>query len=114
MGYVIMTVLGMVSQMERRFIKERQREGIERAKAKGVYRGAKVRSDRALILRLHAEKISVAEIAKQNTPFWMLIDLTLWITLSFEPKAPTMNDCSETRKMTFQMVQRQYMFRICS
>jgi DNA invertase Pin-like site-specific DNA recombinase len=27
-GHVIMTVFGMVAQMERRFIKERQREGI--------------------------------------------------------------------------------------
>lgn len=36
---MVLTVLGMVAQMERRFIKERQREGIERAKADGVYRG---------------------------------------------------------------------------
>src|SRR3954451_24212355 len=28
-GRIVMTVLGMVAQMERRFIKERQREGIE-------------------------------------------------------------------------------------
>ncbi len=33
MGHMVMTVLGMVAQMERRFIKERQRDGIERAKA---------------------------------------------------------------------------------
>src|SRR6188768_351999 len=32
MGHVVMTVLGMVAQMERRFIKERQREGIDPAK----------------------------------------------------------------------------------
>src|SRR3978361_84077 len=31
-GHIIMTVLGMVAQMKRRFIKERQRDGIERAK----------------------------------------------------------------------------------
>jgi DNA invertase Pin-like site-specific DNA recombinase len=35
MGQIVMTVLGMVAQMERRFIKERQREGIDRAKALG-------------------------------------------------------------------------------
>jgi DNA invertase Pin-like site-specific DNA recombinase len=29
--HVMLTVLGMVAQLERRFIKERQREGIERA-----------------------------------------------------------------------------------
>ena len=45
-GRIVMTVLGMVAQMERRFIKERQREGIERAKADGVYRGGKRRLDR--------------------------------------------------------------------
>src|SRR5215204_3829807 len=33
-GRIVMTVLGMVARVERRFIKERQREGIERAKAK--------------------------------------------------------------------------------
>src|ERR671917_489163 len=49
MGHVVLTVLGMVAQMERRFIKERQREGIERAKADGVYSGGKRRIDRAVI-----------------------------------------------------------------
>ena len=37
MGHLVMTVLGMVAQMERRFIKERQRDRIVRAKAGGVY-----------------------------------------------------------------------------
>src|SRR5215208_6675492 len=45
-GRIVMTVLGMVAQMERRFIKERQREGIERARAGGVYKGGKRRLDR--------------------------------------------------------------------
>src|SRR3954471_4799859 len=40
-GRIVLTVLGMVAQMERRFIKERQREGIERAKAEGRYGGGK-------------------------------------------------------------------------
>ena len=35
------TVPGMVVRMERRFIKERQREGIERAKSEGIYQGGK-------------------------------------------------------------------------
>ncbi|ESX24277.1 recombinase family protein, partial [Mesorhizobium sp. LSHC440A00] len=39
MGHIVLTVLGMVAQMERRFIKERQRDGIEKAKASGVYKG---------------------------------------------------------------------------
>jgi len=39
MGHIILSVLVMVAQMERRFILERQREGIERAKLAGIYRG---------------------------------------------------------------------------
>jgi DNA invertase Pin-like site-specific DNA recombinase len=35
------TVLGMVAEMERKFIRERQQAGIEAAKAKGVYKGRK-------------------------------------------------------------------------
>ncbi len=54
MGHVVITVLGMVAQMERRFIKERQRDGIERAKVEGAYRGGKQRIDRAEVLRRRA------------------------------------------------------------
>ena len=64
MGHVIITVLGMVAQMERRFIKERQREGIERAKARGVYRGGRQRLDRQQIAALHAEGFGPAAISK--------------------------------------------------
>ena len=46
-GRIVMTVLGMVAQMERRFIKDRQREGIEKAKSKGAYRGGVRRIDRS-------------------------------------------------------------------
>lgn len=63
MGHVILTVLGMVAQMERRFIKERQREGISRAKAKGVYRGGKSRLNYDLIRRLYTEGLGVSTIA---------------------------------------------------
>ncbi|WP_182422206.1 recombinase family protein [Aureimonas sp. ME7] len=64
MGHVVLTVLGMVAQMERRFIKERQREGIERAKAEGVYRGGKVRLDHRRIAALHSEGLGPAAIAR--------------------------------------------------
>ena len=63
-GQVILTVLGMVAQMERRFIKERQREGILRAKAEGSYKGGKARLDHPLIQRLHDEGVGVSAIAK--------------------------------------------------
>ena len=63
MGHIIMTVLGMVAQMERRFIKERQRDGIERAKADGVYQGGKRRLDRKKINAMRAKGIGAAAIA---------------------------------------------------
>jgi len=63
MGHIVMTVLGMVAQMERRFIKERQREGIERAKAEGGYAGGKRRLDRARIKALRAAGSGPAAIA---------------------------------------------------
>ena len=63
MGHVVLTVLGMVAQMERRFIKERQREGIERAKADGRYVGGKRRIDRAAVQARKASGESVAAIA---------------------------------------------------
>lgn len=63
-GHIVLTVLGMVAQMERRFIKERQREGIAQAKASGKYRGGKVRIDHLLIMRHHAQGMGVSEIAK--------------------------------------------------
>jgi DNA invertase Pin-like site-specific DNA recombinase len=65
MGHIVLTVLGMVAQMERRFIKERQREGIQQAKAQGRYMGGKRRLDRDLIRRLRSEGIGPSDIAKQ-------------------------------------------------
>lgn len=38
-GRIVVTVLGMVAELERKFILERQRAGIEAAKAIGVYAG---------------------------------------------------------------------------
>lgn len=64
LGHVVLTVLGMVAQMERRFIKERQREGIDRAKSAGVYKGAKARLDHRAIIQLHNEGMTVADVAK--------------------------------------------------
>jgi DNA invertase Pin-like site-specific DNA recombinase len=52
-GHVVLTVLGMVAQMERRFIKERQREGMARAKANGIYRGGKRRLDHEKVKAMH-------------------------------------------------------------
>jgi len=65
MGHLVMTVLGMVAQMERRFIKERQRDGIERAKAAGVYKGGKARIDQGRVQQLKAEGLGPAAIARE-------------------------------------------------
>ncbi|WP_342107775.1 recombinase family protein [Methylobacterium sp. SI9] len=64
MGHVVLTVLGMVAQMERRFIKDRQREGITRAQAAGVYLGGKARLDHAGIRRMAAEGHGATLIAR--------------------------------------------------
>ncbi|MEI9417446.1 recombinase family protein [Mesorhizobium sp. Cs1321R2N1] len=64
MGHIVLTVLGMVAQMERRFIRERQREGIEQAKRAGSYKGGKPRLDRDLVLQLRQEGNGPAAIAK--------------------------------------------------
>jgi DNA invertase Pin-like site-specific DNA recombinase len=64
MGHVIITVLGMVAHMERRFIKERQREGIEKAKAQGVYQGGKARLDYGQVYALHKQGEGASSIAR--------------------------------------------------
>ncbi|MEN0115459.1 MAG: recombinase family protein [Agrobacterium cavarae] len=65
MGKVILTVLGMVAQMERRFIKDRQRDGITRAKKAGIYKGGKPRLNHKQIILTHSCGISVASILQQ-------------------------------------------------
>src|SRR5690606_14855447 len=64
MGHVVLTVLGMVAQMERRFIKERQREGIQRAKAEGAYKGGQRRLDHERVRELSAAGLGPAAIAR--------------------------------------------------
>lgn len=64
MGKVMLTVLGMVAEMELGFIRERQRAGIEKAKAQGVYKGRPVSLDRDRIRRMKDQGIGATEIAK--------------------------------------------------
>ena len=64
-GRIILTTLSMVAEMELTFIKERQRAGIEAAKAKGVYKGRKKSIDRDAVQRLRAEGIGATEIARR-------------------------------------------------
>lgn len=60
----MLTVLGMVAEMELTFIKERQRAGIEAAKAKGIYKGRPVTLDHAKVLELHRNGLGPTAIAK--------------------------------------------------
>jgi DNA invertase Pin-like site-specific DNA recombinase len=64
MGRMVLTVLGMVAEMEHGFIKERQKAGIEAAKAKGVYKGRPVSLDHAKIIALRKEGMGATDIAE--------------------------------------------------
>jgi DNA invertase Pin-like site-specific DNA recombinase len=64
MGRMVLTVLGMVAEMELGFIRERQRTGIEAAKAKGVYKGRPVTFDHAKIIALRKEGLGATGIAR--------------------------------------------------
>jgi len=65
MGKMILTVLGMVSEMELSFIKDRQRVGIEPAKLKGVYKGRPTSVDHELVKKLRVDGMGATAIAKQ-------------------------------------------------
>ena len=62
-GKLMLTVFAAVAQFERERIKERQAEGIAKAKQKGVYKGGKPRIDRAEVTRLKAEGLNPTQIA---------------------------------------------------
>ena len=64
-GRIILTTLSMVAEMELTFIKERQRAGIEAAKAKGVYKGRKRTIDREAVQRMHRDGVGATEIARR-------------------------------------------------
>jgi DNA invertase Pin-like site-specific DNA recombinase len=62
-GRILVTVLGMVAEMERRFILERQRVGIEAAKKRGVYKGRKPSVPLAEVRKMRKGGKGPAEIA---------------------------------------------------
>jgi len=62
-GRILVTVLGMVAEMERRFILERQRAGIEAAKKKGVYKGRKPSVPVEAVRKMREDGKGPAEIA---------------------------------------------------
>ncbi|SEG53895.1 Site-specific DNA recombinase [Methylobacterium sp. 190mf] len=66
-GKLMLNVLAGVAQFEREMMLERQREGIAKAKAAGLYKGRKptARARAAEIEALAAEGLSMAKIAKR-------------------------------------------------
>ncbi|MBM6593026.1 recombinase family protein [Microvirga pudoricolor] len=66
-GEIVLTVLGMVAKMERQFILERQKAGIEKAKKDGVYRGRPVRTElHAQVKALAATGVGATAIARET------------------------------------------------
>lgn len=65
MQKLILSVMGSVAEFERAIILERQREGIAKAKERGVYKGRKPSVDREQVLALHREGVNKAQIAKR-------------------------------------------------
>lgn len=63
-GKLTLAVLGAVAQFEADLRAERQREGIERAKAEGRYRGRSKAIDYAVVKKLHAQGNRPTEIAR--------------------------------------------------
>jgi len=64
MGCMVITVLGMVADMELKFIRDRQRAGIDAAKGNGVYKGRQKTIDDNEIRKRAAEGIAKAQIAR--------------------------------------------------
>ncbi|RAI37109.1 recombinase family protein [Rhodoplanes serenus] len=65
-GKLILTIFAGFAQFEREMMLERQREGIAKAKAEGLYRGRKptARAKAEEARRLHAAGKTVTEVAK--------------------------------------------------
>ncbi|WP_126174212.1 recombinase family protein [Altericroceibacterium xinjiangense] len=64
-GKLLLGMLASIAEFEADIRRERQREGIERAKAAGVYKGRKPSVNVAAVRTLKAEGIGATEIAKQ-------------------------------------------------
>lgn len=64
-GKLMIGMLGAIAQFENDLRKERQREGIDKAKAKGVYKGRKAVVDPDRVRQMRLEGMGPSEIAKQ-------------------------------------------------
>lgn len=66
MGKAFLNMLGVFAQFETELRKERQMEGIAKAKAEGVYKGRKQSYDHERVKQLKAEGLGVSEIMRQT------------------------------------------------
>ena len=64
-GKAFLDMLGVFAEFETNLRRERQLEGIEAAKARGVYKGGKPRIDPDAVRKLIADGIKPAHIARQ-------------------------------------------------
>lgn len=64
-GKLMLNILGAFAEFELEIRRERQREGIARAKAEGKYRGGQSRIDAAQIVKLRQEGLGAGAIARQ-------------------------------------------------
>jgi DNA invertase Pin-like site-specific DNA recombinase len=64
-GKAFLDMLGVFAEFETNLRKERQMEGIAKAKAEGVYKGGKARIDRDKLMELHKAGRNPTEIAKE-------------------------------------------------
>lgn len=65
-GKLILQLIGAINEFERRNILERQREGIECARQRGVYKGRKPKElDEEIFEMVRLKKISVAEAGRK-------------------------------------------------
>lgn len=64
-GKCFLDMLGVFAEFETNLRKERQMEGIAKAKARGVYKGRKPRIDADEVQRLKAAGVGASAIAKQ-------------------------------------------------
>lgn len=64
-GRFMLNVLGAFAEFETEIRKERQRDGINKAKASGVYRGRRASIDADAVRALHAEGVGATAIVKR-------------------------------------------------
>ena len=64
-GKCFLDMLGVFSEFETNLRKERQMEGIEKAKKRGVYKGRKPSIDKTKVKKLRETGMGASEIAKE-------------------------------------------------